>query len=131
MLNFLSILTHGRKLQGAVKDLSIEELESVATKLNTIIDARKRKEAQLQQQEAAKKEKLADILQQMQDAGLDVADLHQVSQKPAPKPQKKRPVKYQISDDNGEIHQWTGIGRMPKVYAKAIASGKKLEDFLI
>ena len=29
MSDFLDILTHGRRLQGAVKDLTVEELESV------------------------------------------------------------------------------------------------------
>ena len=32
MSDFLDILTHGRRLQGAVKELSIEELEQVQEK---------------------------------------------------------------------------------------------------
>lgn len=131
MSEFLAILTHGRKLQGAVKDLSIVELEAVAQKLSTIIAVRKQKEAEQQQHELVKKAKLADILQQMQDAGIGMADLQQDTQKKSSKPQKKRPIKYSLKDENGDNHQWTGIGRMPKVYAKAIASGRKLSDFSI
>ena len=41
MSEFLEILTHGRRLQGAVKDLSVEELTSVQEKLNNIIEKRK------------------------------------------------------------------------------------------
>ena len=45
MSEFLEILTHGRRLQGAVKDLSVEELNSVQDKLNNIIEKRKEQEA--------------------------------------------------------------------------------------
>jgi len=41
MSDFLDILTHGRRLQGAVKELSIEELEQVQEKLSGIIEKRK------------------------------------------------------------------------------------------
>ena len=43
MSEFLDILTHGRRLQGAVKELSIEELEQVQEKLSGIIEKRKEK----------------------------------------------------------------------------------------
>ena len=43
MNEFLDILTHGRRLQGAVKELSIQELETVQEKLANIIDKRKNK----------------------------------------------------------------------------------------
>jgi len=55
MSEFLDILTHGRRLQGAVKELSIEELEQVQEKLSGIIEKRKEK---LLEQEKLKKEKL-------------------------------------------------------------------------
>ena len=37
MSDFLDILTHGRRLQGAVKELSIEELEQVQEKLRHLV----------------------------------------------------------------------------------------------
>lgn len=131
MSEFLAILTHGRRLQGAVKDLSVTELEVVADKLNNIIELKKAKAAELQQQELAKQAKLADILKQMQEAGLEVTDLRQAQEnKPAKAPQK-RPMKYKLVSPDGEQHLWTGIGRMPKVFAQAIASGKSLTQYAI
>jgi DNA-binding protein H-NS len=130
MSEFLAILTHGRRLQGAVKELTVSELEVIAEKLNNIIETKKTKEAELAQQDIAKQATLADILKQMQEAGLEVADLQQANDtKPAKTPQK-RPVKYKLVK-NGEEHLWTGIGRMPKVFAEAIASGKPLEQLSI
>ena len=44
---------------------------------------------------------------------------------------KKRPVKYKLTDSEGNEHPWTGIGRMPRVYKDALESGKSLEDYAI
>jgi DNA-binding protein H-NS len=132
MSDFISILTHGRRLQGAVKELSVEELETVADKLNSIIDNRKAKE--LEQQEAAKEknEKLNEILAQLEAAGLDVNDLQKAEPaKKSTKVGKKRPVKYILKDSAGNEHKWTGIGRMPKVFKAELDSGKSLDSYLI
>lgn len=132
MSEFTAILTHGRKLQGAVKNLTIIELESAVEKLTNIIQLRKDKEAKRAQLEKIKQQKLADILKQIEEAGLDLADfqLEQGKTKIA-KPNKKRAIKYSITDENGEKHQWTGIGRMPKVFANALNSGKSLDNFSV
>ncbi len=132
MSEFLDILTHGRRLQGAVKDLSVEELVDVAEKLNSIIEKRKEKEAEIIQAEKEKQAKLEAIRKQLEEAGLAVEDLAKVE---APKKSKaagkKRPVKYSLTDESGNEVTWTGIGRMPKAYAKALAEGKSLESFAI
>ena len=42
-----------------------------------------------------------------------------------------RPAKYKYIDEDGTEKSWTGQGRTPKVIAKALEEGKKLEDFSI
>ncbi|MDF2179406.1 H-NS family nucleoid-associated regulatory protein [Aliiglaciecola sp. CAU 1673] len=131
MNEFLKILTHARRLQAAVKDLSVEELEQVKEKLESAIENRKAQEAEARR-EAEKKQALKDaILKQMQEAGLDLNDLAggEVAA-PSKRVGAKRPVKYKLTDKDGE-HTWTGIGRMPKVFAHALEQGKKLQDFAI
>lgn len=131
MNEFLKILTHARRLQAAVKDLSIEELEQVKEKLEGTIENRKAQEAEARR-EAEKKQALKEaILKQMQEAGLNLHDLTD-SEVAAPTKRSgaKRPIKFKLVDQDGE-HTWTGIGRMPKVFAKALDAGKKLEDFAI
>ena len=131
MSEFLEILTHGRRLQGAVKDLSVEELNSVQDKLNNIIEKRKEQEAELIKAQQEKLAKLEEIKKQMEEAGIDVADLQDVAEtKPKRKSGKKRPVKYKITVD-GETVAWTGVGRMPVVFKDALAKGQSLEDFAI
>lgn len=61
MNEFLDILTHGRRLQGAVKELSIQELETVQEKLANIIDKRKEKALEEEKVGQEKRAKLEEI----------------------------------------------------------------------
>lgn len=131
MSDFLDILNHGRRLQGAVKELSIEELESIQEKIGSIIEKRKEKALAQEKAEKEKREKLAAIKKQMEEAGLNVEDLQALATTTQKKVGKKRPVKYKLVDNSGEEHLWTGIGRMPRVYKDALANGKSLDDFSI
>ena len=131
MSEFLDILTHGRRLQGAVKELSINELEAIQEKLGSIIEKRKEKAQALEKAEQEKREKLAAIKKQMEEAGLNVEDLKALSLQPNKKTGKKRPVKYKLVDEQGNEHLWTGIGRMPRVYRDALDSGKSLDTFSV
>ena len=131
MSDFIDILTHGRRLQGAVKELSIEELEQIQEKLSGIIEKRKEKLVEQEKLEKEKLEKLAAIKKQMEEAGLNVEDLQALNVETNKKVGKKRPVKFKLVDSKGEEHLWTGIGRMPRVYKDALDSGKSLDDFAI
>tara|TARA_Y100001968_G_scaffold318000_1_gene347672 strand:+ start:395 stop:793 length:399 start_codon:yes stop_codon:yes gene_type:complete len=131
MSEFLDILTHGRRLQGAVKELSIEELKQVQEKLSGIIEKRKEKLLEQEKLKKEKLEKLAAIKKQMEEAGLNVEDLQALNTDVNKKVGKKRPVKYKLVDETGEEHLWTGIGRMPRVYREALDSGKSLDDYAI
>ncbi|MBM7071751.1 H-NS histone family protein [Shewanella sp. 202IG2-18] len=128
MSDFLEILTHGRRFKAAVKDLSIEELEDLATKLDKIIVERKEL-AELESKANAERDaKIEAIRKQMEEIGLSVDDLGDV--KSAPKKRAPRPPKYEITVD-GETIRWTGQGRMPTVFKSEVDSGKSLDDFLI
>lgn len=130
--DFLDILTHGRRLQGAVKPLSLEELNEVADKLATIIENRKSKEAERIAAEKEKQEKIEAIRKQMIEAGVDLDDLQDSDAgKKSKRAGQKRPVKYRMTDQDGNEHTWTGIGRMPKVYSQALANGKDIEQFRV
>jgi len=131
MNEFLDILTHGRRLQGAVKELSIQELESVQEKLANIVVKRKEKVQAEEKAEQEKQVKLAEIKKQMEEAGLNFSDLQSLNVDTSKKTGKKRPVKFTLTDSEGVTHPWTGIGRMPRVYKEALDNGKSLDDFAI
>jgi DNA-binding protein H-NS len=132
MSDFLKVLTHERRFQTAVKKLSLQELAGIANKLNNIIDNRKKKDAELIVAKEARQSKLDDILKQLADAGIPVADLQAIkSSKTSKRVGQKRAVKYQLVDADGKQHSWTGIGRMPRVYSAALANGQSLDEFKI
>lgn len=133
MSEFLDILTHGRRLKAAVKELSVSELEEVSEKLAKVIDDRREEEAELLKAEAEKQRIIEQVRQTLDEAGINMAELAgdagAVSKikrtKRAPKPPK-----YEIHV-NGERITWTGQGRMPKALKQATDSGTPLANFLI
>jgi DNA-binding protein H-NS len=131
MNDFLDILTHGRRLQGAVKELTLDELEQVQDKLASIIEKRKEKAREAEKAKEEKQQKLAEIKRQMEEAGLNVEDLQALTQNEPKRTGKKRPIKYKLIDNEGHEHTWTGIGRMPRVYKDALESGQSLTQFAI
>ncbi|NKF51113.1 H-NS histone family protein [Shewanella sp. WXL01] len=130
MSDFISVLTHGRRFKAAVKDLALEDLRDVATKLNKIIDDREAEEKAKAEANAARDARIAEILAQIEESGLSIEDLDASATKPAPKKRAPRPAKYQITVD-GELITWTGQGRMPTVFKNEVDAGKSMDDFLI
>ena len=128
MSDFLEILTHGRRFKAAVKELSVEELQELATKLDKIIEEREELAELESQANAERNAKIDAICKQMEEIGLSVDDLGEV--KAAPKKRAPRPPKYEISVD-GEMIRWTGQGRMPTVFKNEVDNGRSLDDFLI
>ncbi|MDN7123517.1 H-NS family nucleoid-associated regulatory protein [Pseudidiomarina terrestris] len=133
MSDFLDILTHGRRLKAAVKELSIAELESVEKKLAKVIEDRREEEAELKQQEAEKQRKIQELRKAMDDAGIGLNDLVDGPLPSAKKKQKRapKPPKYAIIGANGERVTWTGQGRMPNALKDALAQGDNLDKYLI
>ncbi|WP_369742364.1 H-NS family nucleoid-associated regulatory protein [Pseudidiomarina sp. PP-1MA] len=135
MSEFISILTHGRRLKAAIKELSVEELKEVQLKLGKIIDDRIQEEAELRQQEAERLEKIAALKAAIADAGLSPEDLMDTSfagtSAQIKRPRSPKPAKYAYTDEHGARKTWTGQGRMPKAIVKALAEGASLEQFLL
>ncbi|WP_258807001.1 H-NS family nucleoid-associated regulatory protein [Pseudidiomarina sp. CB1] len=134
MSDFLDILTHGRRLKAAVKELSIQELEEVEQKLVKVIADRREEQAELKKLEAEKQRKIEELREAMAAAGIDASELLQGEVKGTTKAKRKRapkPAKYAIVDANGERKTWTGQGRMPNALKDALAKGKSLDDYLI
>lgn len=133
MSEFLDILTHGRRLKAAVKELSVSDLEEVSKKLTKVIEDRREEEAELLKAEAEKQRIIEQLRRTMDEAGINVAELAGeagVSAKTKRAKRAPKPPKYEIHV-NGERITWTGQGRMPNALKQAIESGKSLDSFLI
>ncbi|MBD77581.1 MAG: histone [Crocinitomicaceae bacterium] len=136
MEDFTSILLNQMRFRSAVKELTIDELESVSEKLKNIIDKRIEKEKAEQARLEAKQKEIDGILSTMEKSGVTIDDLREGVQpkkeKKAKTPKNKVPPKYKLVDDDGEEHLWTGRGSMPLVFKHAInEQGKELATFEI
>lgn len=131
MKDFLNILTHNRRLKSAVKKATVADLEKAHDQLGLLIEEKKVEEEALLQEEQEKEAMKASILSQMQEAGLDIADLaEEKASKPRKRKTRKRAIKYRHVDKAGTEHTWAGVGRAPKVFAELKSQGK-LEKYRV
>lgn len=118
------------KLRSATRSLTIEELESFSSKLSDIIEQRKIEAAKV---EVANKERLAQIERlknEMIELGISAEEIlsQDKKKKKAKRVGKKVAAKYRVTDAAGMVHEWTGRGRTPKVFAEFFAKGKSKSD---
>jgi len=131
MSDTLNSLNNIRTLRANARELDLAALEEMLEKLSVVVSER-REEAQAS--EAAnreKAEKLAKYRELLLQEGIDPNELLN-GMPTAPAVKKKRaprPAKYQYTDENGEVKQWTGQGRTPSAIKSAIDAGKSLDDF--
>ncbi|MCL1123880.1 H-NS histone family protein [Shewanella surugensis] len=130
MSEFLDILTHGRRFKAAVKELTLEQLQELADKLEKVIDEKSSQAEAESEAMAERNAKIEEIRKQMEAVGLSIDDIGGAAIKSAPKKRAPRPAKYKINVDGEEI-TWTGQGRMPTVFKAKLDNGGKMEDFLI
>ncbi|WP_297115469.1 DNA-binding protein StpA [uncultured Enterobacter sp.] len=130
----LQNLNNIRTLRALARELSLDVLEDVLEKFNTVVEEKRNEQSELEKQRAEQQEKINALLELMKADGISPSDLlgselasggHQA------KKRKTREAKYRFTDANGEEKTWTGQGRTPKPIAIALENGKSLDDFLI
>jgi len=137
MSDFINILRHERRLKAALKELDLNELETIKEKFDSVIAQRREEEAEKQLQQEAKQKKIEEFKSAMAEAGIELSDIleQELGGEPIVKTTRKKrepkPPKYQYTDENDEKQTWTGQGRMPKAMKTAVDNGKSLEVFLI
>ena len=131
MNEFLRIITHARRFKSAIKELGVEQLEEIKSKLQKIIDDRIAEEAAAKIENAERLEKIRKHLEALAADGIDLDELHEA---PSPEKKGKRPArkpKYEIWNEAGEHITWTGQGRMPNIFKARLESGETIDTFLI
>lgn len=133
MSEALKILNNIRTLRAQARECTLETLEEMLEKFETVVNER-REEIKLAQAEIQEHtRKLQQIREMILAEGIDPAELLQnTANKTVAKAKRAaRPAKYEYIED-GEVKTWTGQGRTPAVIRKAIEEqGKSLDDFLI
>jgi DNA-binding protein H-NS len=130
MSEFLRIVSHARRLKSTVKELSIQQLEEIKDKLQTIIEERLSEEMAEKQENLDRLEKIRKYREMLAADGINPGEL---SETPVEKSGKRAPrkPKYEVYNELGERITWTGQGRIPNIFKARVEAGESLDTFLI
>jgi DNA-binding protein H-NS len=128
MTDFVKLLTRKNSLRKQCNELSSADIEKAIADLTEILEEKQAQEEELIAVERERSEKIEAIKQSMLDAGIGLDDLMNMVEAPV---KKKVAPKYQVTDENGDVYQWSGRGRTPAAFQAEFAKGKTKEDFLI
>lgn len=116
MTNFSEIARNKNRFRAACKNLSVEQLESMANHLSEFIEKRAQEEEIIAAQSAKKDAEKQAILAAIAEAGLTPDDFFSAGTPKTKKIRKPVEPKYRITDAQGVQHEWSGRGRTPKVF---------------
>ena len=138
MSEVLKVLSNIRSLRLATRDFSVEQLENLLEKIETLVSEKKVELAKAQEEENARQERIAQYKELLEKEGISRQELAEilgldVSEKVSGVSKKRsaRPAKYQYVDENGVTKTWTGQGRTPKAIQAQLDQGKPLSSFEI
>ena len=138
MSEVLKVLSNIRSLRLATRDFSVEQLEHLLEKIETLVSEKKVELAKAQEEENARQERIAKYKELLEKEGISRQELAEilgldVSEKVSGVSKKRsaRPAKYQYVDENGVTKTWTGQGRTPKAIQAQLDQGKPLSSFEI
>ena len=138
MSEVLKVLSNIRSLRLATRDFSVEQLENLLEKIETLVSERRVELAKAQEEENARQERIAKYKELLEKEGISRQELAEilgldVSEKVSGVSKKRsaRPAKYQYVDENGVTKTWTGQGRTPKAIQAQLDQGKPLSSFEI
>ncbi|ERH26152.1 putative DNA-binding protein H-NS [Aggregatibacter sp. oral taxon 458 str. W10330] len=138
MSEVLKVLSNIRSLRLATRDFSVEQLENLLEKIETLVSEKKVELAKAQEEENARQERIVKYKELLEKEGISRQELAEilgldVSEKVSgvSKKRSSRPAKYQYVDENGVTKTWTGQGRTPKAIQAQLDQGKPLSSFEI
>ncbi|USD52574.1 H-NS histone family protein [Vibrio sp. SCSIO 43153] len=124
-----------RLLRANCRELSTKQLLEAFSKLELIVEERRRIEYAKKVKLDELSLKISQIAKQIQASNLRTTDLLCVlSELEAEKPKTSRlprPAKYRYIDCRGQEKTWTGQGRTPRAIQDQLDKGKSIDEFLI
>ena len=138
MSEVLKALSNIRSLRLATRDFSVEQLENLLEKIETLVSEKRVELAKAQEEENARQERIAKYKELLEKEGISRQELAEILGLDVPekvsgvsKKRSARPAKYQYVDENGVTKTWTGQGRTPKAIQAQLDQGKPLSSFEI
>ncbi|WP_415837483.1 hypothetical protein [Parendozoicomonas haliclonae] len=126
-------LSSKTRMRGLFKDVHIEDLERIVSRLTDVLTEKKESVAEEKEKLKAKQSSIDAIRRMMDEKGISIEDFGQ----PATGEKKKRNIKrflFEFRDKDGSSHQWEGslTGRAPKIFQEYLQRmGKERSDCII
>ncbi len=126
------LLNNKRSIRKFLSEMPLEQAEILFEKFSEAIAARREEEEQLVQERMQKERVLNELRDKMRELGISPEDLA-FEQMPVEKKRTQKVMpKYEWTNEDGSVQQWSGRGLMPKAMQAAMErSGKSKEDFLL
>ena len=134
MSDTLKVLNNIRTLRAQAREVSLQDLEEMLSKLESVVSERRDEEQSMIAEQKEREDKLAKYREMLLADGIDPSDLMAAEankSKTGKAKRASRPAKYEYKDEKGELKTWTGQGRTPAAIKEALDAGKTLESFLI
>ncbi len=131
MSEAMKTLLNLRQLRAGAKEYSLEQLQEMLDKLQTVVTEKQEAEEEALSLEKERQDRLNEYRQMLINDGIDPEELLAGIQPTQKSKRTPRPAKYRFIDENGHEKTWTGQGRTPSALKKALDEGRKLEEFEI
>ena len=118
---FLEVMGRERRLRKYLRTLNSEAIERVIIRLKKIKAEHESEEMDLLQKEEDRKNEVLQFKKLMKAKGISEKELFD-STSTLHKP------KYIYKDETGKKHQWSGKGKVPKVFVELIKSGVNIDE---
>ncbi|MFT5722604.1 MAG: DNA-binding protein H-NS [Motiliproteus sp.] len=116
----------------ATQELSMVELQKLLLNVQETVEERAAEEAERFEADKARQQSITDVRQAMAAAGISIDELQGALGGVKAKKEKVTVApKYQVQTADGNVVQWTGRGRTPKVFQEHFDNGGSKEDCLI
>ncbi|BFM49674.1 H-NS histone family protein [Marinomonas sp. THO17] len=124
----LELAGNKAKARAAAKELSVAQLENLIAGLTNALEKAKEEEAARAAQEAEKSARAEEIANLIAKSGLTMEEVAKLtSTKVGATKGKTVEPKYRLTV-NGEVYEWTGRGRTPKVFQEYFDAGNSRES---
>ncbi|PJG83972.1 H-NS family nucleoid-associated regulatory protein [Caviibacterium pharyngocola] len=134
MSDLLKVLNNIRNLRVATRELTLEQLESIAEKISSVLEEKRAEIEAEQRKEQERQERIEKYKELLRQDGITADELAEIVGSSVVTQRKKReprPAKYRYTDENGNQKTWTGQGRTPRAIQSALDAGRSLNEFEI
>ncbi|MFT6916943.1 MAG: DNA-binding protein H-NS [Motiliproteus sp.] len=116
----------------ATQELSMVELQKLLSNVQETVEERAAEEAERFEADQARQQSITDVRKAMAAAGISLDELQgSLGGVKAKKEKVTVAPKYQVKAADGNVVQWTGRGRTPKVFQEYFDNGGSKESCLI